>query len=181
MSRRAQLFVVWATWAAWTTGAGVGCGGPALPPAAPFAARGAQVEGVLPLLDGGEIELASLRGKPLVIHLFTTWSLPAQVDLDELRAARAAVPEGSFTILGIGLDVDGYKLIAPWRDAAGIDWLVALPTAEMADGKSVFGNVMAAVPSTVLVDGRGRVVWSVRGPLPAGELERQLARLGVHR
>ena len=67
------------------------------------------------------------------------------------------------------------------RDAAGIDWLVALPSPELTGGKSVFGDVMAAVPSTVLVDAGGHVVWSHRGPLPAGVLARQLASLSEHR
>ena len=156
------------------------CGG-GLPPAAPFAREGAEVDTTLPLLDGGEIDLASLRGKPLVIHFFTTWSLPAQGDLDELRAARTAEPKDSFKILGIGLDKDGYKLIAPFRDAARIDWLVALPTSDVIAGQSVFGNVMAEVPSTVIVDARGHVVWTHRGPLPAGVLARQLASLHPHR
>ena len=158
----------------------VACGG-ALPPAAPFAEAGAEVDATLPLLDGGEIALPSLRGKPLVIHFFTTWSLPAQGDLDELRAARAARPKGSFAIVGVGLDKDGYKLIAPYRDAARIDWLVALPTAELSAGKSVFGDIMAAVPSTVIVDASGHVAWTHRGPLPAGLLARQLASLSEHR
>jgi hypothetical protein len=40
---------------------------------------------------------------------------------------------------------------------------------------------MAEVPSTVLVDAEGRVVWSHRGPLPPGELARRLASLHPHR
>jgi peroxiredoxin len=161
-------------------GSAGGCG-PSLPPKPPFAESGAEVDGILPLLDGGEIELATLRGKPLVVHFFTTWSLPAQADLDELRATQEAQPADSFKILGIGLDVDGYKLIAPWRDAAQVDWLVALPSADVTAGKSAFGNVMAEVPSTVLVDAQGQVAWSHRGPLPPGELARRLASLQPHR
>ncbi len=166
------LLVLWLLLAA--------CGG-AGPHGPAFAARGATVEATLPLLDGGEIELATLRGKPLVVHFFTTWSLPAQYDIDELRAARKAEPADSFKILGVGLDKDGYRLIAPFRDAERIDWLVALPSAEVLAGESVFGNVMAEVPSTVVVDADGRVVWTHRGPLPPGELARQLATLHAHR
>jgi peroxiredoxin len=158
---------------------GIGCGD-MLPPASPFAARGDVVDLTLPLLDGGEVDLGSLRGQPVVIHFFTTWSLTAQADLDELRAARKA-DGAQVKLLSIGLDLDGYQLIAPYRDAAGIDWLVALPTADVSTGKSVFGDVMASVPSTVLLDDEGRVAWVQRGPLPHGALTRQLATVRAHR
>jgi hypothetical protein len=137
-------------------------------------ARGTAVAGRLPLVDGGDLELSSLRGRFVVIHVFATWSLDAAADVDELKAARAAVGPTRLTIVGVALDPQGYTLVAPWRAAAGVDWPIVLATAEVTSGDSALGDVMAAVPMTVLVDPDGRVVWSVRGPLPRGELSRHV-------
>lgn len=150
--------------------------GPSPPPAPPFAARGEVVDLVLPLLDGGEVAFPAMRGKVVVVHFFATWSVASDSDLTELRAVREAVGDG-VALVSIALDKDGYKLVAPWRDAEGVDWLVALTTPEIVSGQSVFGDVMAAVPATVLLDADGAVAWAHRGPLPPGELTRRVTAL----
>jgi hypothetical protein len=152
------------------------CGGPARGPEGP-AARGAGVAGLVPLLDGGELELASLRGQPLVVHFFTTWSLPSQADVEELLATREQLGRDHVHILGIALDPEGYKLVSPWRAGAGADYTIALATPEILAGQSPFGDVLAAVPSTVLVDAGGSVAWSHYGPLAKGELARRIKAL----
>jgi peroxiredoxin len=158
--------------------AALGCGG-GKGAAGPKLVDGDWVTLTLPLLDGGELELATWRGEPVVVHFFTTSSLAAQVDFEELRAARRALP--SLRLLGVGLDPAGYKLVAPFRDAAGIDWAVALPTEGVVAGRSPFGDVMGAVPSTFLLDRQGRIRWEHRGQLPRGSLERALRELEKRR
>src|SRR5512133_1021926 len=97
---------------------------------APRAGAGPAVHLVLPALDGGEVDLAAYRGHVVAVQFFTTWSLAAQEDLGELRALRAAHPD--LILVGVGMDPDGYRLIAPWRDVVGVDWMIALPSPELA-------------------------------------------------
>lgn len=46
---------------------------------------GTNVSGLmLQALDGGDLALGKLRGKVVVLHLFTTWSVASQVDVEKL-------------------------------------------------------------------------------------------------
>ena len=133
--------------------------------------QGPPVEVILPALDGGEIDVSGYRDRVLVLHFFTTWSLSAQADLVELgRAERSARP-GSLAIVGVALDLDGARLITPWRDAAGVSHSIALATDEVRAGDTAFGRV-DVVPTTIVLDRDGQIVWRHEGGLPPGELAR---------
>ena len=144
------------------------------PPAGTGPGAGRPVELVLPALDGGDVVFASYRGHPVVVQFFTTWSLASQADQDQLRAARAACPDA--VLVGVGIDPDGYALIAPWRDAAGVDWMIGLPTPQLAEGATPFGRI-TVVPTTVVLDRHGQVAYRHEGPLPRGELVRVVRSL----
>jgi hypothetical protein len=142
----------------------VGCGGAG-------AVRGAHVHAVLPSLDGGTIDLGTFRGQVVVLHFFTTWSLAAQVDLGELRKARDEMPPGALTIVGVGLDANGSRLLHPWRRAVHADWAITLPSDELTAGQSGLGKIRV-VPTTVVLDGGGRIAWRYEGGLRPGDLAR---------
>jgi thiol-disulfide isomerase/thioredoxin len=129
-------------------------------------------------IDGGSITTGELRGRAVVLHLFTTWSLAAQGDVPQLQEA-AERHAGRAVVLGVGLDPDGRALLAPWRKVNEISYLVAATDdafrASLADGSGPLGAVIE-VPTTIVLDADGRVAGRVDGPLPPGELERLLAR-----
>jgi hypothetical protein len=125
------------------------------------------VQLVLPSIDGGEVDFRSLRGKPVVVHFFTTWSVAALSDVEELRKARDRVG-GRLTIVGVGMDPDGTKLLLPWRDGARADWWIASATPDVL-ATTIFGAV-TVTPTTVVLDATGRMVWRNEGQLPPGKL-----------
>ena len=151
-----------------------GCGGRGGGPS--FPGKGAYVQAILPSLDGGSLDLARLRGQAVVLHFFTTWSLAAQVDVGELRKTRQRLPPGAVTIVGVGLDPDGPRLLRPWRKAVHADWAIGLPTDDLTGAQSGLGRIQV-VPTTVVLDGAGRVAWRHQGGLPPGELERVVRNL----
>jgi hypothetical protein len=133
----------------------------------PTGGRGRALDLVLPGLDGGFVDVGAHRGRVVVLHVFTTWSLAAEVDRIELERAQEA--ERRVVVIGIGLDADGRRLLGPWRDAAGVDWPIALATPEVVEGRSPLGDVKV-VPTTIVLDRRGRPAWRHVGGLPPGAL-----------
>jgi peroxiredoxin len=121
----------------------------------------------LPALDGGEIDLAAHRGQVVVLHVFTTWSLAATGDVPQLQAA--ADRGKDVVVIGIALDPEGRALVAPWRAALSVSYLVALADPAFVDGQSDLGR-FAAVPATVVLDRTGRVARRIDRQLAAGEL-----------
>lgn len=146
--------------------AGAACGGPtALGPLSPPIAL------TLPALDGGEVDVAHLRGKIVVLHVFTTWSVAAQLDVDQLVAIDAA-PD--VEVVGVALDADGRPLVAPWRAAAEVHYLIALADDVVRSGRGPLGP-LPEVPTTIVLDPEGRIVARVARQLRPGELAKLVA------
>jgi hypothetical protein len=127
---------------------------------------------VFPTLDGDDVGFTSWRGHPVVVHFVTTWSVPGQLDLDELRAARAA--RRDLILVEIIEDPQGRTLARPWAEAEKVDWTVGLATHDMMAGTSPFGDV-SQVPMTFIVDKDGRIRQRWVGGLPKGQLAAAVA------
>ncbi len=143
------------------------CGGTSAPATttAPVSSGGAAIALTLPALDGGELDLASLRGKLVVLHLFTTWSLAAQQELEDLATADAA---DDVVVVGVALD-EQPALVAPWRNGAGVRYLVTLADDAVRGGTSPLGPI-TIVPTTFVLDAGGRVRTRADRALAPGEL-----------
>ncbi len=128
----------------------------------------------LELVDGGELITTRYRGKVLVLHLFSTWAIGAETDLEQLKAAATA---DNVAVLGIALDPDGYPLVAPWREVHKVGYLIAVADAEMRAGHSPLGRIKV-VPTTVVLDERGRLARRIEGPLAPHQLQRIIDEVG---
>jgi hypothetical protein len=120
----------------------------------------------VPALDGGVIELTRYRGKPVVLHFFTTWDTGSQSDVDQLRAVSS--PE--VVVIGIALDQDGRRLVAPWRSATEVTYLIGLGGSELQTSLAP----IRSVPTTVVLDARGVPRHRFDRPLRPGELTKVL-------
>lgn len=137
----------------------------------PADTRGPGMTLTLAALDGGELDLATLRGKLVVLHVFTTWSLAAQAELDALATADAA---DDVVVVGIALDEEGRALVAPWRNGADVRYLITLADDAVREGSSPLGP-LTVVPTTFVLDDAGRVRARAERALAPGELDALLA------
>jgi len=149
-----------AAWAAVLALVLAACGGAVVRPSGP------PISLTLTALDGGDIDVAAYRGKVVVLHLFTTWSFDAQADL---LALGQVASRGDAVVIGIALDLDGRRLVAPWRTASEVRYLVGLADDDLRAGRSALGRV-DVVPTTVVLDRAGRVAARVERSLSDGEL-----------
>jgi peroxiredoxin len=146
------------------------CGGKAAPsgPRMPIAL-------VLRAADGGEIDVLDYRGKVVVLHVFTTWSLGATGDVPQLAEAHAR-PGKQVVVIGIATDPEGFVVVAPWRSALDVRYLIAIADDGFRAGESALGAVRA-VPATILLDRNGAVAKRIDRQLEAGELARAIDEL----
>lgn len=140
---------------------------PASAQAGPAGARPAPpLDWRLEALDGRTVHLADLVGRPVVLNVWATWCLPCVAELRSLeRLARS--PEGAGAT---------FVLVAPQERSAVAAWVgrrgYRLPF--YVEGTRMPSEFrLEAVPTTWILDRRGRVVIRHRG---AADWDRQDVR-----
>jgi thiol-disulfide isomerase/thioredoxin len=126
-------------------------------------------------LRGERIDLAALRGAPVVINFWASWCGPCQAEQPELERAAQQTRSKGVHFLGVNIR-DGEASARSFLD----DHNVSYPSLyDPAMSESVrFGVTPATTPSTFVLDGQGRVAVEIRGQAPpAGELVRIIERV----
>ena len=157
--------------------AGDDAAGPALPAAGVplqqrrpagerFALPGRTVDG---FGGGPAVDLAELRGTPLVVNFWATWCAPCVKEMPDFqRVARQAGRRVTF--LGVNVQ-DAPRNAEPFAAELGITYRLASdPRGELYREVGAFG-----MPTTLFVRPDGTVVYRHTGPLDVDEL-RQLLR-----
>lgn len=115
----------------------------------------------LPLLDGtGDFDLASLRGRVVVVNFFASWCLPCRDEQDDLSAAADAFAERRVTVVEIVYQDTAEAAITFLQETAISDEAVYLmdPGGRAAISFGVFG-----IPETFFIDADGTVVGKAIG------------------
>ncbi|WP_241005308.1 TlpA disulfide reductase family protein [Nocardioides sp. zg-1228] len=116
-------------------------------------------------LDGEEVDLADLRGAPVVVNVWASWCPPCIREQPDLNEAAEA--------LGDDVEFLGLNIRDASRDDAAAyvrDLEVPYPSIYSADGAALlpFAGTLTprSIPSTVVLDREGRVAASVNGRVP---------------
>jgi peroxiredoxin len=129
---------------------------------------------VLPTLDGDRLDLAALRGRPVVLNFFATWCAPCRAEMGELRSFQAGHPD--VTVVGVALDSGDAAQVRAFAARHGVNFKVALAD-ETTAGR--FG--VSQLPTTYLVHPDGRIGRSFVGAIGARTLVRATAGLTSRR
>ncbi|MEL7059451.1 MAG: TlpA disulfide reductase family protein [Acidobacteriota bacterium] len=127
---------------------------PSLPDAAPLF--------TLPDVEGGAIELASLRGRPVIVNFWATWCPPCRAEIPALSAFARKHPE--IVVLGIAVDGEAAELREA-RRTMGIDYPIL-----RADDATLGAYAVRSLPTTVIVDPDGRVTAAHAGRIYGPQL-----------
>jgi hypothetical protein len=147
-----------------------GCGaGKPSPDAAPGASAAEPVDLALVGSDGRRFALSQLRGRPLLLFLFTTYDDSSQLALTPLTQFLQVHPD--LQALGIAAQPDPAALLPLYRDALDVRIPLAYEAApQIVAGDSMLGR-LEAVPSYLLLDASGRITARRTGALTFEQLE----------
>jgi len=126
----------------------------------------------LPGLDGPEVDLAALRGRPVVVNFWATWCPPCVREFPLLRKAAAAHRDDRLAVVGV-LSRDNPGAARDFVRAQHATWPVGLDPA--GDTAAAWGAV--GLPHTWFVRPDGTLASHQLGELTQASLDRQLAEI----
>jgi len=124
-------------------------------------------------LDGGVATLGQLEGQVVLVNFWATWCPPCRAEMPGLEAVYEGRRAAGFTVLGISLDERPPAEVAAFLRDHGIRYPVAMATPEAV---AAFGGV-STLPTSYLIDRRGRVRYTVHGLFAGVALRAAVDRL----
>jgi peroxiredoxin len=124
----------------------------------------------LPALDGGTLELARYRGRPVLINFWATWCAPCVREFPLLRRTLREHHADGLVVLGVLVNDSPQKARA-FVSAHGGDWPVGVDRGGGAAG----AYQLVGLPESVFVRRDGTLSSRVLGELTPTQLQAQLA------
>lgn len=127
----------------------------------------------LPRLNGpGRLSLAALRGKVVVLNFWASWCVPCRQESPLLERWQHRIAPSDATILGVDV-LD----LAPDARAFARRYKLSYPIVRDGPGHRLAAFGVLGYPETLLIDRRGRVAATQRGPVTERYLEQTLVPL----
>lgn len=140
-------------------------------PAGPSALVG-QTAPVFDLRDdrGKAVSLAQYRGKIVVMNLWASWCPPCRAEMPDLQSVDREYAKDGVVIVGVNQG-ESPERAAAFAQSLDIDFPIWID-----DGQR-YGRVYAALglPTTVVIDRRGRVLRGFDGPLTIQQMRSTIA------
>jgi peroxiredoxin len=111
-------------------------------------------------LQGRTVRLSALRGKVVVLNLWTTWCPPCIQEMPSMERLYHAFDGEDLTLLAVSQDEDGRHAVEPFVEKMRFSFPIFLdPEHQVGDRYEVTGY-----PETFVIDRNGLVVEHVIGP-----------------
>ncbi|MBI3301192.1 MAG: TlpA family protein disulfide reductase [Deltaproteobacteria bacterium] len=110
---------------------------------------------LLPDLQGQVVRLSQLKGKVVLLNVWTTWCPPCRKEMPTMEALYRRLKSADFVMLAASQDVDGQNTVLPYLQEGGFTFPVLL---------DVHGEVgrkygVTGYPETFIIDRQGTIVY----------------------
>lgn len=144
----------------------------AQPSGAPAAEAGTEVGSRMPeysamWLDGSKFELMKHRDKVVLLNVWATWCGPCRYEIPELQEIHERYAPRGFEVIGVSVDESGVEAVREFVNENEMRYPVAL------DPEGKIANLLqtSVLPTTVLIDRNGTVVWKKYGVIMPNDEE----------
>lgn len=118
--------------------------------------------------EGGQLDMASLRGRPLLINFWATWCAPCVREMPALDRFHAVFTQRQGQV--VGLAIDRPEPVREFLARVRTGFPIGLAGLDGSELVQRLGNVQGGLPFTVLLDAGGRIVRRKMGETHFDEL-----------
>lgn len=137
---------------------------------------GVEVGSVLPAyaatnVDGSKFDLAARRDKIVLLNLWATWCGPCRYEIPELQSIHDKYAARGFEVIGVSVDegsADAVKEFIAERK-------MTYPQVLDPEGQLATLLQTSVLPTSVMLDRTGKIVWKKFGAIEANDAELEAA------
>jgi cytochrome c biogenesis protein CcmG, thiol:disulfide interchange protein DsbE len=118
-------------------------------------------------LDGTTFDVAAERGNVMLINLWATWCGPCRFEIPELQKLHDEHGSRRFKVVGVSVDEGAPKIVQEFVDQQKMTY----PVVHDPEGKLAVLLDTTILPTSVIVDRTGKVVWKHLGIVRATDAE----------
>ncbi|MBM4258217.1 MAG: TlpA family protein disulfide reductase [Deltaproteobacteria bacterium] len=120
----------------------------------PSEAKKPAPEFVLPDPQGQVVRLSQLKGKVVMLNVWTTWCPPCRKEMPTMETLHRRFKGTDFVMLAASQDVDGNSTVLPYMQENGFTFPVVLDV----NGEIGRKYGVTGYPETFIIDRQGRIV-----------------------
>ncbi len=117
-------------------------------------------------LDGSKFDLAAKRDKVVLLNVWATWCGPCRYEIPELQKLHELYAPRGLEVVGVSVDESGVDAV---RSFVAEQKKMTYPIVLDAEGKIANLLETSVLPTTVVVDRSGRIVWKKFGAISEGD------------
>jgi cytochrome c biogenesis protein CcmG/thiol:disulfide interchange protein DsbE len=122
---------------------------------------------------GRGVTLSDYRGKVVLLNFWATWCGPCKIEMPWFVAFQRKYKDQGFTVLAISLDEGGWDPVRTFAEAMEFNFPVALGGDPVSED---FGGIYV-LPTTLIVDRSGKIVFRHSGLIPKAKYETEIESL----
>ena len=126
----------------------------------------------LNLLEGGQIAISELRGKPVILYFFASWWWRCKDEIPLVKGAYKKYSDQGLNVIGIGIQ-DKKEKVAAYVKEKKLKWPVGFDDDDVI--ARTYGITFGA--GVIFINSRGIVKGRFLGGFGKEELEREIAKI----
>jgi thiol-disulfide isomerase/thioredoxin len=125
-------------------------------------------------LDGKPFDLRAEKGNVVFVNVWATWCGPCRFEIPQLQALHDKYAQRGFKVVGVSVDESGADVVKQFV----IEQKMSYPIAVDAEGR--IANVLqtTVLPTSVIIDRSGRIIWRKVGAVVPNEAAELNAVIG---
>lgn len=119
-------------------------------------------------LDGTKFDLAAKRDKVVLLNVWATWCGPCVYEIPELQQIHEKYSPRGLEVVGVSVDESGVESV---REFVAAQKKMTYPIVLDESGKIANLLETSVLPTSIVVDRKGQIVWKKYGAIMEGDEE----------